>query len=51
MPILPTVLLGLLVYTVAFEWTLVIVFSREKKISNKNEKHNPKLISTVFGMP
>lgn len=51
MPILPTVLLGFLVYAVAFEWRLVIVFSRRKKNSNKNEKHNPKLISTEFGMP
>lgn len=51
MPILPTVLLGFLVYAVAFEWPLVIVFSRKKTNSNKNEKRNPKLISTVFGMP
>lgn len=29
-PILPAVLLGFLVYAVAFEWPLVIVFSRKK---------------------
>lgn len=40
-PILPAVLLGFLVYAVAFEWPLVIVFSRKKiltKMKNTTER-------------
>lgn len=39
MPILPTVLLGFLVYTVAFQWPLVIVFSRGKKKNQTKMKN------------
>lgn len=39
MPILPTVLLGFLVYTVAFQWPLVIVFSRKKKKNQTKMKN------------